>query len=289
MKFLIQKKQRIFPITVIVAVLLNCASVQQLIKIQKPAVSLDELRLTSLTFTDAGLELRLKISNPNQLAVTLAGFDYELLLNGSSFIKGKRDTTQTIRASGDTFLSIPFILNFRNVYQTVQGLKNRDSTGYQVKCGLLFELPILGQTRIPFNTDGSLPLPKLPRLKIQDIRVKKLNFTGADLELSIGVSNPNSFMVILNQLDYDFSVAGQSWARGISSQLPALDRKQQNTIFLPISLNFAGMGQTALKLLTGNAALNYKFTGSLDFGTSLNLLNRINLPVEKSGSLNLKK
>ncbi|HFE64632.1 MAG TPA: hypothetical protein ENK14_09505 [Caldithrix sp.] len=266
----------------------HCDTVQQLAKIQKPTLSVERVKITSLNFESIGLTFDLKVFNPNKLAVTLAGFDYDFLLNNASFLKGSRDTVQTIKAKGESILQIPIRLGFRDLYRTFQELKAQDSTAYKLNCGLSFNLPILGKTRIPVSKTGFLPLPKLLKIKVQSLKLNKLGFTGADLLLNLQLDNPNAFRVFLNKLNYNFTVDGQSWVSGLLNQQQEVGAKGKNILSIPISLNFLKMGKTALQLLQGNKSLDYKLGGDMNLRTSLPMFDEVNIPVQKSGKINLQ-
>lgn len=288
-RFKIAESTFVLFITLTTFLLFRCATVQQLAKIQKPTISVERANITSLNFESVGLAFDLKVFNPNKLAVTLAGFDYDFLLNDASFLKGKQDTVQTIKAQGESILQIPIRLTFKNLYQTFQGLKSQDSTAYKLNCGLNFNLPILGKTRVPVSKSGFLPLPKLPKIKVQSVKLNKLGFTGADLLLNLQLDNPNAFRVFLNKLNYNFTVGGQSWVSGLLNRQQEVGAKGKNILSIPISLNFLKMGKTALQLLQGNKSLDYKLDGDMNLRTSLPMIGKVKIPVRKSGKVNLQR
>jgi hypothetical protein len=64
-------------------------------------------------------------------------------------------------------------------------------------------------------------------------------------------------------------------------------RKGTGTVAIPISLDFGQMGGTLYGLLSGDKKLNYNLSGTLDLGTSLPLLSHAELPIDKSGYLEI--
>ncbi|GAB4377269.1 MAG: hypothetical protein Kow0042_24760 [Calditrichia bacterium] len=265
----------------------GCTTVKELVKIQKPDVSVEQVRVTGLSFDGTDLLFDIKIRNPNQLSATLFGFDYNLFINETSFLQGKQDTEQRIEALGESHIQLPISLSFKDLYQTVQTLRDKDSSAYRLECGFTFDLPVLGATRIPLTQKGTLPLPKLPTLAVRNLRLKNLGFTRADLELELEIFNPNAFSVILEKLNYSFLVNNQNWATGLTEQSNRISAKTSSTFTLPLSLNILEMGQSITHLLTGNTSLDYQFRGEVDFSTSLQLLGKTHLPFEKSGKINL--
>jgi LEA14-like dessication related protein len=267
----------------------HCSELQQLARISKPRLNVAGVRMTGLSLQAIDLTFDIDIDNPNPLSVSMGGFDYDLQINNTSFLKGVQEQKLVIQSSSQSRVELPLTLTFEKLFQTYQTLKNSDSTDYTILCGFTFELPVLGPTRIPVTKSGNLPLIKLPNFRIHTLRLNRFNVTGADLTLEIKMDNPNYFQLLLNQLNYRFSVNGLSWATGNLSTAQSVNEKESGTIELPISLNFIDMGRTVFQLISGSQPLNYQFTGNLEFDTTLPLLKDVSFPVSSSGSLPLTK
>lgn len=267
----------------------GCSTVSQLAKIQKPALSVEGVRFTGMNFDAVDLAFDVKISNPNQLSATLAGFDYDFKINNNSFLKGQQEQELAVAALGESIMEVPLTLNFKDLYQTFTSLKNQDSSAYQMDLGLDFDLPVLGKTRVPVSKKGFLPMIKLPAVKIASLKVNQMGLGGADLELNLEIDNPNAFSVLAKNLNYDFSVNGQSWVKGIAAEQVRIAEKGQSLVRIPVSLDLLSMGQAALQLLSGNQVVDYAFQGKMDVDTSLPMGKNINLPISKSGQLKITR
>ena len=269
--------------------LMNCATLQELAKIQKPTVKVNKVRVTGINLEKIDLAFDIGISNPNPLAATLAGFDYDFELGGSPFLNGKQNKQVTIEASGKSQIEFPVSLTFDKIYETYQSLKNEDSTTYKLALGLNFNLPILGNTRIPVSKSGNLPLVKIPKVNIASLKLKKLTFSNAKLDLKVDVKNPNGFSMALNKLDYKFKINGKTWATGLSQKKLQIKNSGKSTVTIPVTLNLIEMGRTVYNMITGNRSLNYDFSGDFNLDSSLPMLKNIDLPVTKSGQLKILK
>lgn len=277
-------------VLILALVLLNCAAVNQMLKsMQRPSVSVDKVRISGLSFQDIDLLFDLKVNNPNSIKISLAGFDYDFFLNGNSFVKGQQDKGLSIEANGASIVQIPISLRFADVYQTYKSLQNNDSTDYELKLGFAFNIPVLGDVRVPVSQKGMLPMVKFPAFSIRSVKLDKLSLSGADLSLKIGVDNSNTFAFNLDKMNYQFNVNGLSWVKGQSQNVLQVEKKGLAVIDIPISLNFFEVGQSVYQLLSGNNQLNYNFTGNFDVSTSLMEFGKVNLPVEKTGSINLDR
>lgn len=286
---LMRKRISSFLLLTMVFVFFNCASVQEMMRIQKPKLSLDKVRFTGLNFKMLDLVFDVDIDNPNSLSTTLAGFDYDFILNNSSFLKGQEKRSLTILANSISHLEIPLQINFNDIYRAFKSFSGKDSCDYQAKFGLTFNLPILGKTRIPISKAGRLPLLKLPSIKISSLKLRNLGLSGAKLELGVQLNNPNPLRILLNKFQYNLKIMGDTWVSGSSSKNISINRNSQADIKIPIHLDFPKMGNSAYQLVKGDKQLDYHFTGLLNLDTNNDLLKNVNVPVDRIGEIKLSK
>lgn len=257
--------------------------------IKKPLVKVAKAKISKLTFNDVDLLFDIQIDNPNSVGINLAGFDYEFLINENSFISGNRPDEVEILAKNNSTIQLPVKLKFTDIYNTFKELKKNNNSKYQIKCGLDFNLPVLGKTRIPISKSGDLPLLKFPKISFESVKLDNINLAGADLILSVKFKNPNSFSVLIDDMDYSFEVNGKDWMNGKATRKLSTNKNDQNIFQIPISLNFMQMGTSLYQLLINGKNLNYKFTGSLDIKNSHPLLGDLNLPFNEAGSFDILK
>lgn len=273
----------------ILLLFLGCAALQQIANIQEPKLDVQNVRFTGMSFDAIDLAFDINIQNPNALSASLAGFDFDFQINDASFLKGQQNQQLTIQAMGESMLEIPITLNFKELYNTFQALKNQDSSAYKLMCGLSFNLPVLGPTRIPVSKTGTLPNLKLPEVSIGSLKLNKISLSGADLDLKLKVKNANTFGFLLNKLNYDFAVNGKTWVKGLSQNQMQVKEKGESTVSIPISLNFLEMGTTIYQMINGNQKLNYQLKGNVDLNSSLPLLGQVSLPLDRVGEINISR
>ncbi len=278
---------RLIAIFVLVGLFAGCQTIRDLSQIKKPELSIKTVRLTDLTFDSLTLVTDLQIKNPNRLSATLRGFDYDLDINGNSFVKGRQDNKVVLPSMGENSIGIPMTLRFSDLYKTFQSMKNEDSAAYKISLGLDFELPVIGDRQFPVSKEGYIPLPKLPVIKVNSLRVKKMSFSGADLELELKVSNPNAFAMSFDNLKYNLEISGQSWVTGAVPEMLQIGKSGENTLTIPVSIKFAQMGQTLYQVLMQKSAIDYRFQGNVDLKTSIPIMNKVNLPIDMAGKLNI--
>jgi LEA14-like dessication related protein len=273
-------------------ILTACSVFESIIKqtnVQKPTVEFTNAKISGLSFDKIDLLFDIKITNPNAVGINLSGFDYDLLINQNSFISGQQNDPLEIKAQGENVIQLPVSLKFLDIYNTYTDLKNNTESKYQIKCGLNFNLPVLGETRIPISKSGDIPLLQFPKIDVSSLKLDKLNLTGADLILDVKLTNPNSFSMLLDKFDYNFQVNGNQWIKGNATPKKSVAEKGENIIQIPISLNFLQMGSTLYQLISGGKNLNYQFTGDLNIKNNHPLLEQLNLPFNRSGKIDILK
>ncbi|WP_372636395.1 LEA type 2 family protein [Fodinibius sp.] len=253
--------------------------------IQKPRLSVDNVRVTGFNFQQMELTYDIKVENPNSVAVRMLGYDYNLDLNGNTFISGDQAEKIEIEASGESIFQVPMTLNFSDLYRTASGLSDQDETSYHFLSHLRFDLPVLGATEIPVQNRGTIPLLKRPKLDVQNLEIQNLSLSGADVVLKLAFDNPNGFGLDINQLAYDLQVNGDQWADGTALQDVTIRENGITELDIPISLNISQIGMSAYRILSGSEPLDYQLKGHFNVTALHDLLGSTNVNLNRSGKI----
>ena len=262
-------------------------NVKRALESQSPTVSVAGQRLTHLDFQQATVAFDIQVDNPNPIGLSLAGLDYDLKLAGHSFASGRQNKRMQLKAAGPSNFQLPLSMRFSEIYQGLKELKGKNEVPYELTTGLMIDVPLLGKLRYPVSTSGTLPLPRLPRVKLQSLTLEKLNYSGATLALKLKVDNPNGFAVALDKLRYDFKVNGKRWVSGNRASLGNLGSNQGNEVTVPITLNFMELGSGLYSLLQGGQELDYSLSGKLDATGGHPLIGSFAMPINRSGKIRL--
>jgi LEA14-like dessication related protein len=268
----------------------GCQTIQDLANsIQKPSLSVDDVRVTGFNFQEMQLTYDIKVDNPNAATLQMLGYDYNLDLNGNSFINGDQTKRVTVGASGESIIQVPMTLNFSDVYQAINGLAQEKKTAYNFASNLRFELPVLGETEIPVKKKGSIPLLKLPELNVSNVQLQNLSLNGADVNLKLQFDNPNGFGLNINQLNYDLVVNGNQWADGTALQDVNIKEDGVTELNIPISLNIAQIGTSAYRILSGSESVDYQLKGNFGFNALHELLGSTNFDFNRDGQIPISR
>jgi LEA14-like dessication related protein len=263
----------------------GCASLAEVI--ERPTARVVGAEITTLTFERAELTFEVEVDNPNPVGVRLAGIDYELFFEESSFLRGRTAETLAIAAGERSIVRIPVGIGYTELIDSVRSLTDRRETDYRLAAGVSVEVPVLGTLRLPVERAGTIPVVRPPRVRVRELSLERLGLGGADLVLRLGVANPNAFGLSLDTLDYALRVNGELWGSARVSDRARLAEGGETEITLPVSLDFGAMGRSVRELLLGDGTVAYNLSGSLEVGTTLELLAQAELPLSADGEIRI--
>lgn len=285
MQPVVRRSLRLFILVFILAGTFSaCSSLEGMLNFSRPTARVDRVELTGLSFDRADLLLYVRVDNPNPMGVRLAGLDYDFSIEEGSVLKGNLEKGIELSAGGSSVVEVPVSVGYQQIFTTARAAREKDRLGYGIDLGLSFAVPGFGSVRVPLEHRGELPVPRLPELKLDSIRVQRVSLTRIDLEINLRVLNRNSFGLSFRDFSYDLSVAGRSWVTGNRVRTLEFDSKEESVAVLPLSLNIVEVGRSVVDLLSGNRSLDYRFSGNTLIGSDLPLLSDYPFSFDSAGS-----
>ena len=283
-------KRRVIMIGLATTLLLvGCASLGELLSIQRPTATVDSVRLTGLSFEGVELTADMTIDNPNPVGIDLTGVAYQLDIEGNRFLSGTQGEGVSIASFGESRISIPLSLRYNEIRQAVDAAGSRDELLYALSTTLSFQLPVIGEVALPLRAEGTVPMVRLPRIDVAALVVESIGITGARLRLSFDLENPNAFPLRVDALDYAFAVQNQPWVDGGLERALEIPRFGSELVSLVFELSFLSFGRSLRDLLMGDDAVQYAFDAALTVTPGLPLMEQVTLPYEMSGSVPLSR
>jgi LEA14-like dessication related protein len=269
----------------------GCSSLEQVDRAmqgRKPTAQVEGVRLKGLDLQGVDLVFDVNIDNPNPFAIDLTGFDYDLQLFDRSFLKGEQTQGMSLAGKSDSSVEVPLRLTFRQLLNTYQQLKQTDLASYRLDLGLGFKMPVIGSMRLPINAEGDFPVPRIPDLKIKSLAIKQLSLEKADLLMQLEVDNPNSFSLLLQELNYHLKLNGVEIAKGLIDK--PLDIKQSGSavVTIPLSVDLLQAGIGLYSALLSRSGISYDLNGTLDAATQNAFIQRFQIPLNKQGSIKMQ-
>ena len=270
----------------------SCADLLKILQqtnIQKPTAQITNSQITGLSFTQADLLFDIKIDNPNNVSVNLAGMDYALKINQNSLFSGNKNDELAIAAMGSSSVQIPVSLKYEDIYKAVSDLAGKKNSTYTFEGGLSFNLPVLGNVRLPVSKTGEIPLLKLPKVKVKGINLQSFSWSGASLNLDIAVAGNGGMDLLLDNLSYGLKIGGKNWVNGNITEQQKLSSDGEKVINVPFKLDFFQMGRTVYDIVAGDAQLDYSFTGDMKISSDNPLLKATSFSFSDLSKLKINK
>jgi LEA14-like dessication related protein len=268
----------------------GCAALKQVdqaLEGQKPTAKVAGLKLTGLDLNGVDLNFDVQVDNPNPVGISLAGFDYDLKLLGSSFVQGDQPMGMKLAANGSSQVQVPVRLGFQQLLNSYRQLKGEKEVGYQLDLGMGFEVPLLGEVRVPVSYQGEFPIPEMPAVSLSSLDVQQLTLSGAKLLLELEVDNPNSFSLLLNRLNYNLKLNGYDVGGGLVDKQVKVQQDGRGRLSLPLNLDFAQAGRGLYSALLGSG-VRYDLSGSMEAASSNPILAPFQIPLDKQGNIDLR-
>jgi LEA14-like dessication related protein len=251
-----------------------------------PKVKFDKLSVRNISFQEANVDFVFTIDNPNPVSVNLASFSYALGFEEIQLLSGDNADGFSLAASGGSDLSLPVDLVFADAWNTVQATRGEDEIDFGLDGKFGFNIPELGEVKVPYNAGGAFPALRTPKISLQALRATNVNFLTqtAALELDLGIDNEHASTLFFSGLDYDIKLGGDSVATGIIADLAEVSGAESETVILPINVNLLTAGVTLVNAITGNGDLNVQLAATVDVLTPF-LDTSIPLSISEDGNL----
>lgn len=239
----------------------SCASLRDAANVQEPTVAFSNMSIQNINFDGVTLLFDFDVTNPNRVDVSADNYNYEFFINGQSFLTGTQDERLEIGRESTSTIQVPVSMTFSNLYESFRSILRQDSVSYRMDTAVSFSLPVVGSRTVPVEAEGQLPIPKIPRIQFGDFEMKRLSFSGAEVEISFRVSNPNAFGITLAGADYELDVNGKNWLDTNLGESIRVSGSESRDITIPIELSASQMGSALVEMMGGRKEFDYKLTG----------------------------
>ncbi|MFV0437456.1 MAG: LEA type 2 family protein [Desulfopila sp.] len=155
---------RIFWLLTVVVLFLTaaCAGLGSL---EKPQISLADIEVMEVKTLEAAFMVQLRIVNPNDIPLDIAGLSCEVIVDGRTFASGAHGERQTIPAYGSALVPMEIYASMLNMFSSLLVMidnQNKPGTGgkpidYQLK-GKVKVISGAFSRDLPFTSKGQLRL-----------------------------------------------------------------------------------------------------------------------------------
>jgi len=131
----------------------GCATMQP--PLEAPHVSLTDLRVLDATLFEQRFALKIRVQNPNPVALPINGMNFRLDINDVELGRGVSDQAVTVPAYGETVFEIDLVSNFARIVNQIRALESGkgQSLHYRLSGGISVA-DRLG--KLPFDYQGEI-------------------------------------------------------------------------------------------------------------------------------------
>ena len=105
-----------------------------------------------------------------------------------------------------------------------------------------------------------------PEVQLERVVVRSVGLNGGNLDLIVGVENPNSFTLQGTRLEVGFDVEGQHLGNIAYDEDFSVTENGRSTLTLPLTFGWAGVG-SAVRAALGSGDLPYRMKGQVELKT----------------------
>lgn len=106
-----------------------------------------------------------------------------------------------------------------------------------------------------------------PIVDLRDVRVLGLGTSGGQLEVALGVFNPNGYRLDATRMTYRVFVGDSvSLANGAVDTRTTVQANDTTVVKIPVSFTYSGLGRAASQLLQ-TGAVDYRVAGDVTVGS----------------------
>ena len=144
-----------FPVcvSILVMTLNGCGSLTRVIL--KPEVKRVTMNVVGMDFEKADLMFDVEVENSGSTSVTIAGYDYDLEVEGQPFLSGMSHDSFQLKPNAVTLVQVPISIELHELFKQVGLLMTRSEVSYNLAVAMTVESPV-GAFRMPFQKEGTI-------------------------------------------------------------------------------------------------------------------------------------
>ena len=259
-----------------VLLLTGCPKISEIMSAAQdmvPRVQAEQLLLDDVSFEEARLTIVLQVDNPHPVAMHLDALSWALAVEGSPLLDGTETRDIDLAPSDSTELRLPVALRWDEVLDVIEATRGKGDLAWTVDGYLGVDTPV-GAARVPFARTETLPAPRAPGVRVEALRVERLDLLGhsAALALDLGVENHMSGDLRLQDFAWALELAGHDVARGQEANLASIAGESASTVTLPIELDLLQVGTAVVELLGERGPVDVHLGAQTSVGTPLGAL-----------------
>ncbi|PRY11640.1 LEA14-like dessication related protein [Pontibacter ummariensis] len=235
----------------------------------------------------AQVKAGVQVQNRLPLSIAIDSVHYTIVEDSITLGRGQMTTSHTLPALGDKVLDFRMLLDFEKYRQHLKEQQEKDSLKLAVKSDIFFDLPLISSKSISLTRHITVPVPKGPRIQLQDVVVRSFSpDAGYSFLLKVNATNRDLPNLTIQDFDYEIQIGDTLRVAGTVDTTFHLQRGGK-LLDIPIQLETSDAIALIKKVLSEDDKWNYSAQVGAQIQSSHRLLDEFRLTVEKEGTLNM--
>ncbi len=261
----------------------SCSTIQD-IALDRPEIEYQGFQFDQISMEGITLLFDFEIDNPNNREIKAQGYNYELLLEGSSLVSGERDEELSIQGRDKSMFQVPVTFTYSELRDGFGSLLGEKEIDFEIKSDVNLDLGSFGSRNVPVSHQGNLPVPQMPDVAFNGFDVKEIGFSGVDVELSFRIRNENDFSLHISSVDYTMVVNDSEWVSTGLEERYDIDSNSNSEYVVPITIGLDKAGTDAIQVIRNREPVTYEISGHAKVGADIPGFSRdAELPFSFSG------
>jgi LEA14-like dessication related protein len=212
----------------------------------KPRLDMTLVKITKITRGITYMEIKMLISNPLPVGITLDSFSYRFLIGGTEVIKSVYPKTIHIVGGDSGYVSFPVELENQHLSAALKKMEKQkfDSTDYEIRVKSYIALPMLKDKTYEVSMKRRLPVFIIPRVEIRDLDLKTLGLKHTKSVITIGIDNPCAITYRLKSIHYKVNIDTGRLASGTIPGNMIIPAFGQASVDVPVDVNIGKGAET---------------------------------------------
>ncbi len=239
-------------------------------KLSEPSIIVNTVSVDSFDTETLHLQFDLLVNNPNSMDINVKKMRYRFSLELQTILEGEVEQKISLPAKQESHLQLPLLIRLPDVLDKVEQMADKDTLIYGIS-GDITPSGLLSAFKIPFESAGYIPNPRLPEISLQSCTVTGVSFTHVDLQVTLAIRNINSFDFKVSQLEYDLAVNGKALHHEVVQQVAEVKARALSEVALAASLETANL-LDSIDLLLGAAPVRVSVNGWAHLDTPMGVI-----------------
>ena len=237
----------------------------------------------------AQVKAGIKILNRVPLPIGIDSVYYVIKEDSIRLGWGQMTVPHTLPPLGSKVVDFKMLLDFEKYRQHIKDRQDKDSIRLDVDMDIFFNLPLIPPQEITLNRHLTVPVPKSPSIKLQDIEVRSFSVdSGYSLLLTINAGNQHLPNLRIENFNYNIRIGDSLIIDGMIDSTFHLQKGQQ-LLQVPLTLETSDVIALLKKKLSGDKNWHYDAQLEALIRSDHKLLDEFRLTVEKEGTVDISK